>query len=355
MVNKMAKTSEKSFKKGLYISGGISLCLLTILFVLYPEIQFSTLSTKLLVPVGRILFFVTLGLVIGEIIESTGWTKYLAFLAGPLFRFAHLGYRCSAAFTTAFFSGIAANGLLLNYYREGQIDKQQLFLTNFMNHFPAFFLHLPTTIFIVLPLAGYAGGFYLLLVFLAVVLRSLFIVTYGRFRLPVPTPDDPNDQSRDFAKYQKRWPEVFHRIRTKTPMRALRIIEYVIPIYLIVFLLEVSGMFDTIKSWLSHTAIGAVVPLESLSMVVVGFLADYTSGFATAGALIQSGGLEFKQAVLALIIGNVVATPLRAIRHQLPRYLGVYTPKLGTQLLILGQSLRASSLLLVGGLYFLFI
>jgi len=351
----MAKTSEKSFKKGLYISGGISLCLLTILFVLYPEIQFSTLSTKLLVPVGRILFFVTLGLVIGEIIESTGWTKYLAFLAGPLFRFAHLGYRCSAAFTTAFFSGIAANGLLLNYYREGQIDKQQLFLTNFMNHFPAFFLHLPTTIFIVLPLAGYAGGFYLLLVFLAVLLRSLLIVTYGRFRLPVPSPEAPDDQSRDFAKYQKRWPEVFHRIRTKTPMRAVRIIEYVIPIYLIIFLLEVSGMFDAIQSWLSHTAIGAVIPLESLSMVVVGFLADYTSGFATAGALIQSGGLGFQQAVLALIIGNVVATPLRAIRHQLPRYLGVYTPKLGTQLLILGQSLRASSLLLVGGLYFLFI
>jgi len=351
----MAKTSEKSFKKGLYISGGISLGLLTILFVLYPDIQFSTLSSKLLIPVGRILFLVTLGLIIGEIIESTGWTKYLAFLAGPLFRFAHLGYRCSAAFTTAFFSGIAANGLLLNYYREGQIDKQQLFLTNFMNHFPAFFLHLPTTIFIVLPLAGYAGGFYLLLVFLAVLLRSLLIVTYGRFRLPVPSPEAPDDQSRDFAKYQKRWPEVFHRIRTKTPMRAVRIIEYVIPIYLIIFLLEVSGMFDAIQSWLSHTAIGAVIPLESLSMVVVGFLADYTSGFATAGALIQSGGLGFQQAVLALIIGNVVATPLRAIRHQLPRYLGVYTPKLGTQLLILGQSLRASSLLLVGGLYFLFI
>ena len=351
----MAKTSEKSFKKGLYISGGISLGLLTILFVLYPDIQFSTLSSKLLIPVGRILFLVTLGLVIGEVIESTGWTKYLAFLAGPLFRFAHLGYRCSAAFTTAFFSGIAANGLLLNYYREGQIDKQQLFLTNFMNHFPAFFLHLPTTIFIVLPLAGYAGGFYLLLVFLAVLLRSLLIVTYGRFRLPVPSPEAPDDQSRDFAKYQKRWPEVFHRIRTKTPMRAVRIIEYVIPIYLIIFLLEVSGMFDAIQSWLSHTAIGAVIPLESLSMVVVGFLADYTSGFATAGALIQSGGLGFQQAVLALIIGNVVATPLRAIRHQLPRYLGVYTPKLGTQLLILGQSLRASSLLLVGGLYFLFI
>ncbi|MFW6415500.1 MAG: nucleoside recognition protein [Thermodesulfobacteriota bacterium] len=351
----MAKSSEKSFKKGLYISGGISLGLLIILFVLYPDIEFSTLSSKLLIPVGRILLFVTLGLVIGEIIESTGWTKYLAFLAGPLFRFAHLGYRCSAAFTTAFFSGIAANGLLLNYYREGQIGKQQLFLTNFMNHFPAFFLHLPTTVFIVLPLAGYAGGVYLVLVFLAVLLRTLLIVAYGRLRLPVPPPEDGNNESRDFASYQKRWPEVFHRIRTKTPMRAVRIIEYVIPIYLIVFLLEISGVFDALQDWLSHTAISAVIPLESLSMVVVGFLADYASGFATAGALIQSGALEFQQAVLALVIGNVVATPLRAIRHQLPRYLGVYTPKLGTQLLLVGQSLRAGSLLLVGGLYFCFI
>jgi len=355
LVNKMGKSSEKSFKKGLCISGAISLGLLASLLVLYPNLEFSTLSSKLFIPVGRILFFVTLGLVIGEIIESTGWTKYLAFLAGPLFRFAHLGYRCSAAFTTAFFSGIAANGLLLNYYREGKIDRQQLFLSNFLNHFPAFFLHLPTTIFIVLPLAGYAGGFYLLLVFLAVLLRTLLLVAYGRLRMPASIPEVSKDKHPDFAEYKKRWPEVFHRIRTKTPLRAIRIIEYVVPIYLLVFFLEVSGVFAALQGWLSHSALSAVLPLESLSMVVVGFLADYTSGFATAGALIQSGELQFQQAVLALVIGNVVATPLRAIRHQLPRYLGVYTPKLGTQLLLVGQSLRASSLLLVGGLYFVFI
>ena len=50
---------------------------------------------------------------------------------------------------------------------------------------------------------------------------------------------------------------------------------------------------------------------------------------------------------MALVLGNIVATPIRALRHQLPTHVGIFSPKLGTELLLLSQGLRLLSLLLV--------
>ncbi len=109
---------------------------------------------RLVWPLSRLIIFITIGLMVGQIIELAGWTRYLASLAAPLFRFGNLGRQCSAAFTAAFFSGVAANAMLLDFYKDGKICRQELFLANFINQLPAFFLHLPTTFFIIVPLTG---------------------------------------------------------------------------------------------------------------------------------------------------------------------------------------------------------
>jgi hypothetical protein len=138
------------------------------------------LAGRLLGPLARLLIFITLGLVVGQTIEATGWTRRLAVVAAPLFRFSHIGPRCSAAFTAAFFSGVAANAMLLSFFKEAKITRRQLFLGNLMNQLPAYFLHLPTTFFIVIPLTGRAGALYFLLTFVALVLRTLLVMIYGR-------------------------------------------------------------------------------------------------------------------------------------------------------------------------------
>jgi hypothetical protein len=304
-------------------------------------------------PLTRILLLVGLGLVVGQVVESTGWTRHLARLAGPLFRFAHLGSRCGAAFTAAFFSGVTANAMLVDHYREGRIGKGQLFLTNFVNHLPAFFLHLPTTLFVVLPLAGLAGGIYMGLVFAAIILRTCCFLLAGRLLLPQPE-EPPEREASGFSSKRQELKNVLHQLRRRVPRRFLGIAQYVVPIYILVYTLNQLGAFDAMRQVLSGTAVGAVFPVESLSMVIVAFLADYASGFATAGALLENGVLGLHQAALAMLLGNVIAFPVRAIRHQLPRYLGIYTPGMGTQILLLGQLARVLSLLLVGGIYGLF-
>jgi hypothetical protein len=53
------------------------------------------------------------------------------------------------------------------------------------------------------------------------------------------------------------------------------------------------------------------------------------------------------------LIGNILAFPVRALRHQLPRYIGIFSPKMGTQILLMGQAFRVTSIMLVGILYYL--
>jgi hypothetical protein len=303
-------------------------------------------------PILRIVFFVTLGLVTGEVIEATGWTRSLSVLARPLFSFARLGQRCSATFTAAFVSGVTANGMLVSFYQRGLIDKQRLFLTNFINQLPAFFLHLPTTLFVILPLTGTPGGIYLLLVFLAAVIRTGICALFGRLRLLPPT-DDAEENTEAGGKNNSSTLDLLGLIRKRVPRRLGRIIQFVVPIYILVYALHLLGCFDFIQTAMAGTAVSALIPIEALSMVVISFLADYASGFATAGALASSGVLSNHQVVLALLLGNVIAVPIRSLRHQLPRYLGIFSPKMGTQILVLGQGLRVASLLLVGAGYML--
>jgi len=349
----MTTRASSSLVRGPAVSAAVTAGLLLALALLKPGLETGFLADELALPLLRIMVFVGIGLIVGEVMEAAGWTRYLAWLAGPLFRFARLGPRCSAAFTSAFFSGVTANAMLMNAYSQGTISRQQLFLTNFINQLPAFFLHLPTTVFIVLPLTGQAGAVYLLLVFAAVMLRTAAFAIYGRLRLPAAGQAASSDPGEWNHPGHKSLVDIFDQVRRRLPKRYLKIGQFVLPIYIGVCLLNVLGFFEALRGWLSGTAASAVLPVESLSMVVVAFLADYTSGFATAGALLGNGVLTVKQGVLALILGNVLAFPLRALRHQLPRYLGVFNPGMGAQILFAGQSLRVLSLLLVVCLYYI--
>ncbi len=85
-------------------------------------------------------------------------------------------------------------------------------------------------------------------------------------------------------------------------------------------MLKQLGVFDGLRDIIASTLIGKIMPVESLSMVVLSFIADYTSGFVTAGALLSQHVLTFKQGVIAILLGNIIAIPMRALRHQLPRF-----------------------------------
>ena len=142
-------------------------------------------------------------------------------------------------------------------------------------------------------------------------------------------------------------------MKSRLPRRIARIAVYVVPIYTIVFILNAMGLFQLLRDALAGYVVTTFMPMESLSVIVLSFAAEFTSGFAAAGALLEAGVLNVKQTVIALLIGNILAFPVRALRHQLPRYIGIFSPKMGTQLLLMGQGFRVSSIILVGIIYYL--
>ena len=348
----IANTDDKRPTRSLFVSLGISLFIILGALMVIKELDAAQLVSRLLWPLLRLMMFITIGLLVGQIIEVSGWIKQMAVLARPLFRFGHLGDHCSAAFTTAFFSGVSANAMLLGFFKEGRISRRQLFLSNFINQLPAFFLHLPTTFFIVIPLTGWAGGLYFLITFLAVVLRTALFLVYGRLRLSAPVIDDPGVAENAAANKKKTWSDIRHRVKSRLPRRIARITLYVVPIYTLVFVLNAMGLFVWLREALAGYVVTSFMPMESLSVIILSFAAEFTSGFAAAGALLEAGVLTIKQTVVALLIGNILAFPVRALRHQLPRYIGIFSPRMGTQLLLMGQGFRVTSIIVVGVIYY---
>lgn len=345
---------QKPKYKRLAVSIAVSVLMAAAGTLFIDAMDMETVTDRIVLPLARLCVFIGLGLAAAQVLEAKGWTRRLGFLARPMFSYANLGERCSATFSAAFFSGVSANAMLVDYHREGKITKQQMFLTNFINQFPAFFLHLPTTFFVVISITKTAGLIYFALTFAAVALRTILFVVYGRFfvRRQPEGEKAPLDSRQEDGGQKEEKTKVMEALKARLPNRYAGILFYVVPIYVGISLLTAMGAFDYLRDAMADRLAVEFVPVEALSVVILSFVAEFTSGFAAAGALLDQGVITVKETVLALIAGNILAFPVRALRHQIPRYMGIFSPKTGLQLLLLGQFFRVVSLIIVAVIYY---
>ncbi|MFH1091409.1 MAG: hypothetical protein V1742_07555 [Pseudomonadota bacterium] len=326
---------------GLFLAG--LFCLAVFRFDAGHLLRPETLWRKLIFPIIRTTVFISLGLLAGQLIESLGWTSKMGRLAWPLIRWARLPGEAGASFTSAFVSGVLANTMLLTSWQEGRLTRRELILTNLLNaSIPAYVLHLPSTMLIILSLTGSAGAVYVALTFSAALIRLVGVAFLSRLILPACEACRYEEPGRK-RPFRQVWAETWPKFKS----RLKRIVIIIVPVYLAVVLAAEAGLFTWLRTLLAGLAAGTVAPVETMGIIIFSVAAEFTSGFAAAGALLESGTLTVMQVVLALLIGNVVATPIRALRHQLPNYMGIYTPKLGVWLIVLGQSLRILSVVLV--------
>jgi hypothetical protein len=132
------------------------------------------------------------------------------------------------------------------------------------------------------------------------------------------------------------------------------VMVFTVPIYSLFYILQKTGFFSLAEKFMSdHVGFLSFLPPQAISIIALQLAAEFSAGLAAAGSLLDSGALGIKEVVLALIIGNILSSPMRAIRHQLPYYAGIFTPSLALRLIIYNQSLRAASLMFTGGVYYL--
>jgi hypothetical protein len=307
---------------------------------------------RLLWPLLRLIASLSIGLLIANFIEALNWTRKIAILARPLVKIGHMSDVTGASFSMAVFSGVSANTLLAEAYDQQKISRRELVLANLFNSLPTYFVHLPTMFFITFPLIKGAAIVYIGLTLGAALLRTFSIIFISRLILPQPliatglVKDDIVNTSID-------WRNALNKSIKRFKKRIRKILVITVPIYLIIFLMNRIGYFRELEQavaayltflpWLSPQAIGII----TLQMAT-----ELTGGVAAAGALLQDGVMNHREVILALLVGNILSSPLRAVRHQFPYYAGIFKPKLAMELIVCSQAFRVFSLIFMASFYF---
>ncbi|MGE4423898.1 MAG: hypothetical protein AB7D39_16495 [Pseudodesulfovibrio sp.] len=346
---------------------------------MHLDLSWPVLWNGLFWPLIRLTFYISVALMVGILIESLRWTRYAAKLADPLARRARLKDISAASFTMAFFSGITANTMLADAHEKGELSDRELILSNLFNSLPTYFLHLPTIFFIASPFIGSAAYTYVGLTALASVLRTMGIVFAGKFLLPPLPPGclpcrlaelEGENKRRVKITWQrlKRRPGpvvlIARRRLSANLGRALKqawrrflkrlpkILYVTCPVYTLFFVLKQLGLFAWIQSALAGgVPLFTFLPPEALSIVAFHMAAEFTAGLAVASALIADTSLTQVQVILALMLGNVLSSPVRAFRHQFPYYAGIFRPRMAFKLILYNQVSRSLAIALVGAVY----
>ncbi|WP_027185943.1 membrane protein [Desulfovibrio inopinatus] len=309
------------------------------------------LAEHLVWPLTRLMIAISIGLFIANLVEALNWTRAMAKLASPLIRIGHLKDVVGASFSMAFFSGIAANTILAENYDKGHLTDKELILANLFNSLPTYFLHLPTMFFITVPFIGPAAFTYVSLTLCAAFLRTAFILLLGNRLLP------PIDAGCVVCRLDEQkatsWQDALKKTWTRFKKRIKKVASFTIPIYIIIYFLNTHGVFKVIEEAASrHLDFLPWLSPQTISIIVFQMASEFTAGLAAAGALLDAGTLTNRDIIIALILGNVLSSPMRAFRHQFPYYAGIFKPGPALKLITCSQLMRTASLIVVGIIYF---
>jgi hypothetical protein len=309
--------------------------------MLWGNFTWSRVSSRLLRPLLSMTLAIGVGLFLGMVIESANLTARLGRVFTPLLRLGRLREPSAAAFTVAFFSAISASAMLMNSHRDGAISRRELTLSALILTFPAFFAHAPSMFFIITPLVGRVGVYYLAALLGADLLRTSAYLLYGRLALPSPPPAGALPQ----AGPRPQWRQILKETWGKFLSRLQNILAITLPVFVMVFLAQEGGLFDWLRARIAEMLHGTQIPVQALGILIFSLAAETAGGFAAAGAILESQALSPAAVLLTLLAGTIIASPMRAVRHQLPYYLGVYTPALGLRLMVLSHIFRTLSIM----------
>ncbi|MDR2696617.1 MAG: hypothetical protein LBC79_09610 [Deltaproteobacteria bacterium] len=309
----------------------------------------AALVSNLLWPLARLLLGLALALLAANVLEALQWTRYPARLAAPLARLAHLGETAGASFALAFLSPTAANGLLAKAHDEGRLSRKEVMLANLFNSFPNFLVHLPALFLLAWPVLGPPAACYAALCLLAAAARTLLTMLAARVLLPRPGhAGNAPLRDRPRAKGGEALRTAWDRFRSRLP----RLVCVTIPVYILMYLLQKHGWFGAAQDWLAgHADWLSFLKPQALGIIVLYLAAEMGAALSAAGSVFNAGGLSSSEVVLALLVGNILSTPMRAIRHQLPSYAGLFKPALALELVLANQVLRAASMAGAAWLY----
>ena len=282
----------------------------------------------------RILIAVSLGVAIGTVFECRNGVKYISFLAKPLLRLSRLPEICGTAFLTAFFSNIAASGMLAGAYNDNKITRRDMIIGAVINSFPAYAMIMIFVMFILIPMIGKIAVIYCIAVIVLDLIRTIVFVGIIRFL-------NKRSYSHDY-KFEYSEPLPWNKVFKKAKKRTFRIVKkfalVAIPLYILITYLVHIGLFAVINKHLPDF-FATFVPPEIMS-IIVAKLAGLTTAATVAMGMLQMSKITILQVLLAFFAGNILNIPIRSIKHNLPIMLGIYPGKNGLWIVLISESSR---------------
>lgn len=304
---------------------------------------------------AELALIITVGILIGQVLEVAAWIGVLSVLAWPLIRLGRLPRAAAPAFIMAFQSGAVANSMLVSYRDEGTLNNRHLYTSVLVVSCISLFAHLPTFI---VPLGfafGWAAtgalfGVRLGAIALEIVLVLMVSSWLGkRWREDRSVFDQPfrylGEDGRRPVKIPFFSVAFWLRVWKRSRRTIRRLLLYVLPTFAVMALLEQFKVFDSLATWLPGLFKPAFLPTQAVAIIPAQAVNMYNGAIAAAN-FVDAGSLTVKQAVTVILLGSVITAPIRTLRHALPTYLATLGARPGTIMAFSAQALRVIFVLL---------
>lgn len=291
---------------------------------------------------GQSLPMMIAGVLAAEFLIAMHITDRIARLALPVTRLSHLSHACGTSFLMAFVSANAANAMLADHYHHGRIGRRELILASLMNSFPAIVMHWRILLPVYIPLLGLAGGLYFLVLTLVGLVKTLLVMMAGHILLPKPGAAPPAIEPKPRHGIR----EILTDVAKAARKPVTRIFAVTVPTIVVVAFLIDAGVFDRLALMMNGVAGWFPVPVEGLGIIAAQF-ANYIAAASLASPLYAAGLISTRDLVITLLVGNLLSSLTRTVRWFGPAYVGIFGPRIGTEVMVYSTVLRNCILIAV--------
>jgi len=280
------------------------------------------------------------GIVLMELLIELGWIQRLGFVTAPFMRFGHLREEVGVSFLVSFGSPTAGNSMVAELNKKGLIDNKETLIASLVTSFPATFIFVRDLTPVLVILLGTTGLIYLGIVVGVGLLRTAISLAFGRFLLP-PKKIEIIEQSIKTKKFSAALQSAI--LSSWAPLRG--IIPTMIIAAIIVFQLIDIGFFDMLSAYLKDLPVLKFLPSPALPVIAAWF-ASNIGAYTIAGKLLTEGIMTSREIVITLLVGRVLSSIVR-LRFTIPYYTGIFSPKLGTQIMLLATMMQEGLTIIV--------
>ncbi|VVB88290.1 Uncharacterised protein [uncultured archaeon] len=274
-----------------------------------------------------------IGIVLMELLMEMGWVQKLGFVTAPFMRFGHLREEVGVGFLVSFGSPTAGNSMVAELNKKGLMNNRETLIASLVTSFPATFIFVRDLTPVLVILLGTTGLIYLGIIIGVGLLRTAITLAFGRFLLP-PKKVEIIEQELKRKKFADALQSALRSSRA--PLQG--IIPTMVFAAIIVFQLIDIGFFDMVSAYLKDLPVLRSLPPPALPVVAAWF-ASNIGAYTIAGKLLADGMMTSKEIVITLLIGRVLSSLVR-LRFTIPYYTGIFSPELGTQIMLLATLMQ---------------